>query len=324
MRAVVFTGAGGNEVVDVVERPDPLPRSEQVVVRVRYAGLNPADIAQRMGHYPAPPGSPPDVPGLEVAGVVEQVGDGVLALAPGDRVFGLVGGGGLADRVAAHERHLVRLPDALDERDGAAIPEAFVTAHDAARSQAGLAPGETLLVQGAAGGVGAAAVQIGRALGARVLAVVRSPEAAAFVRELGAEPIDDDGFERQVREATGGRGVDVVLELVGGIHLAGDLEAIAPLGRIVIVSTAAGAEATLSLRRLMGTRASVRGTMLRARSLEDKALAVRAFEREVVPLLSDGRLRATIDSVFEASRAAQAFERLAGRGKRGKVLLEFG
>lgn len=323
MRAVVFTGAGGNEVVRVEERPDPVPSGEEVVVRARFAALNPADLIQRAGSYPAPPGSPADVPGLEVTGVVEACGERVSAWRRGDRVFGLVGGGGLADRVLVHERCLARVPDRLDDRDAAAVPEAFITAHDAVRSQAGLTPGETLLVHCAAGGVGTAAVQIGLVTGARVLGVVRSDRAADAVRELGGEPIEDEGFARRVAEATDGRGADVVLELAGAPHFEGDLEALALRGRILVVGVGAGHEATIQLRKLMQKRAVVRGTVLRPRPLEEKAAAVRAFEREVVPALEDGRMRPLVDSVFPAAEVTDAFDRLAGSGKVGKVLIEF-
>jgi NADPH2:quinone reductase len=323
VRAVVFTGAGGNEVVRVEERPDPVPSGEEVVVRARFAALNPADLIQRAGSYPAPPGSPADVPGLEVTGVVEACGERVSAWRRGDRVFGLVGGGGLADRVLVHERCLARVPDRLDDRDAAAVPEAFITAHDAVRSQAGLTPGETLLVHCAAGGVGTAAVQIGLVTGARVLGVVRSDRAADAVRELGGEPIEDEGFARRVAEATDGRGADVVLELAGAPHFEGDLEALALRGRILVVGVGAGHEATIQLRKLMQKRAVVRGTVLRPRPLEEKAAAVRAFEREVVPALEDGRMRPLVDSVFPAAEVTDAFDRLAGSGKVGKVLIEF-
>jgi putative PIG3 family NAD(P)H quinone oxidoreductase len=318
VRAVVFTGAGGNEVVRLEERPDPVPGAAELLVRVRFAGLNPADTIQRAGHYPPPPGSPPDIPGLEVAGEVEACGPGVTAWQPGQRVFGLVGGGGLADRVVVHERCVAAIPDRLDEREAASVPEAFITAHDAAVVQAGLRPGETLLVHGAAGGVGSAAVQIGVSMGARVLGVVRSPEAAELVKSLGAEPLPDEGFE----ETAAGK-ADVILELVGAPHFPANLSALAPKGRIVIVGVGAGQEIALPLLELMRKRASIRGTVLRPRPLEEKAVAVRAFEREVVPQLAAGRVQAIVDSVYPAEEIAAAFDRLDGPGKRGKVLLEF-
>jgi putative PIG3 family NAD(P)H quinone oxidoreductase len=320
MRAVVFTGAGGPEVVEVQERPAPAPRDEQVLVAVAFAGLNPADLAQRAGKYPAPQGSPADVPGLEVAGVVQRCGGAVRDWRPGDRVFGLVGGGGLADRVAVHERHVCAIPAALDEPGAAAVPEAFITAHDALIVQAGLRPGETVLVHGASGGVGTAACQLAVSLGSRVLACVRSRTAADHVAVLGAEPVDEAAFPEAVHQLGA---VDVVLELVGAPHLSGNLEVLAPKGRIVVVATGAGSEAPISLAALMGKRATMRGTMLRARPLEEKAAAVRAFAREVVPQLAAGRLRPVVDSSFPLDEVDAAFARLEGRGKRGKVLLQF-
>jgi NADPH:quinone reductase len=324
MRCVVFTGAGGPDVIALEERPDPEPGTEDVLVRVRYAGLNPADAQQRKGRYPAPPGSPPDIPGLEVAGTVVACGARVRDWQVGDRVFGLVGGGGLADRVAVHERGVTRVPEQLDEQQAAAVPEAFVTAHDAVFSQAGLRPGETLLVHGASGGVGSAAVQLGLAAGARVLAAVRSDRSRDFVQGLGAEAVPDETFAEAVVEQTGGRGADVILELVGAPHFPGNLEALALKGRIAIVGVGSGQEIELPLLRLMQKRASIRGTVLRSRPLEEKAAAVRAFEREVVPNLAAGRLRAEIDAVFGAEQVVEAFARLEGPGKRGKVLLDFG
>jgi NADPH2:quinone reductase len=310
MIAVTFLGAGGPEVMSVGERPDPVPLPSEVLVRATHAGLNPADLIQRAGSYPAPPGSPADIPGLEVAGTVIACGDAVTTWRAGDRVFGLVGGGGLADTVAVHERHVARIPDNLTDREAAAIPEAFITAHDAVFTRAGLALGETLLVNGASGGVGTAAVQLGVAMGARVLANCRSHSDALV--DLGAEPCP-------LSEA---RGVDVVLELVGAANLPASLEALAVRGRIIVVGTGAGADAELSLRTLMGRRASLMGTMLRARPMDEKAAAVQAFARSVVPQLASGRVRPVIDRVFPVAEAAAAFDHLAAPGKLGKVLLE--
>jgi putative PIG3 family NAD(P)H quinone oxidoreductase len=317
VRAVVFTGAGGNEVVSVEERPDPEPGSEDVVVRVDFAGLNPADVVQRAGNYPAPPGSPSDVPGLEVAGMVESCGPRVSSWRPGDRVFGLVGGGGLADRVPVHERCVARIPDALDERGAAAVPEAFITAHDAAFTQANLRPGETLLVNGAGGGVGTAAVQLGIVAGARVVATVRTPQVKDAVAGLGAEIVLEQDFPENAPSA------DVILELVGGPHFPANFEVLARRGRIVVVSVAGGNQIELLLGVLMQKRATILGTALRTRPLEEKAAAVRAFEREVVPGLASGRLQPLVDSIYPAAEVRAAFDRLGERGKVGKVLLDF-
>jgi NADPH:quinone reductase len=318
VKAVVFTGAGGNEVVSIEERADPEPSAEDVLVRVSFAGLNPADLVQRAGNYPPPPGSPQDVPGLEVAGTVERCGARVSSWRPGDRVFGLVGGGGLADRVLAHERCVARVPDTLDEQGAAAVPEAFITAHDAVFTEARLRPGEILLVHGAAGGVGTAAVQLGVAAGARVVATVRSPGVEEAVAALGADVVRDEDFPHGMSA-----NVDVILELVGGAHFPANLDVLARRGRIVLVSVAGGNEIELALAALMQKRAAIAGTVLRSRALEEKATAVQAFEREVVPALASGRVRPVVDSVYPASEVTTAFDRLEERGKLGKVLLDF-
>jgi NADPH2:quinone reductase len=323
MRCVVFAGAGGNEVVRLEERPDPEPGSEDVIVHQRFAGLNPADLQQREGHYPAPHGAPADIPGLEVSGTIVRCGSRVAAWQPGDRVFGLVGGGGLADRVAVHERAVAAVPSMLSDESAAAVPEAFITAHDAVVVQAGLRPGERLLVHGAAGGVGSAAVQLGVRMGARVIGVVRSERGRGLIESFGAEAVADDGFALAVSERTAEHGADVILELVGAPHFPGDLEALAVGGRIVVVGVGAGQEVSIPLLRLMQRRASVRGTVLRARPLEEKAAAMRAFEREVVPALASGAIRPVVDRVFPAEAITSAFDHLAAPGKTGKVLVQF-
>ena len=321
MRAVVFTGAGGNEVVRLEERPDPQPSGGELLVSVRYAGLTPADLSQRAGNYPAPPGSPADIPGLEVAGTVTALGPEARGFEIGQRVFGIVGGGGLADRVVVHERHVTAVPDRLDEQQAASVPEAFITAHDAVLTQAGLRPGELLLVNGANGGVGTAGIQIGAAAGARVLGTVRDPLLRDRVAALGADVVDPENL---VAEARARGGADVVLELVGAPNLEPDLDALALKGRIVVVGTGAGDTALISLRKMMGRRARLYGTGLRVRPLEEKAAAVQTFAREVVPHLASGRIVALVDHVFPAAEATAAFDRLASPGKLGKVLLDFG
>ncbi len=321
MRAIVFRGAGGNEVVHLEERPDPVVSGDDVLLAVRYTALNGADLSQRAGRYPAPPGSPPDVPGIETAGTVIACGPTARRFQVGERVFGIVGGGGLADRVLVHERHVAPVPERMDELGAAAVPEVFITAHDAIVTQAGLKLGELLIVSGANGGVGTAAVQIAVAAGARVLATVRSADVRERVAELGAEVIAP---EELVERAQAMGGADVICELVGAPNLDTDFDALAVKGRIVVVGTGAGDEAPLALRKLMGKRARLLGTVLRARPLEEKAMAVQAFAREVVPHLASGRIVPLVDRVFPANEAAAAFDRMAGPGKLGKVLLDFG
>src|SRR5699024_1742067 len=245
MRAVVYTGAGGNEVVRVLERPDPVPEGDEVLVAVRYAGINPADLQQRDGHYPPPPGAPVDIPGLEVAGEVIAVGPRVLGTRVGEHVMGLVAGGGLADRVVVSERHVVAVPTDLTPQEAASTPEGFITAHDAIRSQAGLRPGEVLLVNGATGGVGSAAVQIARAAGARVVGTSRTERGRELIAELGGIPADPAETAEVVERVSEGRGADVVLELVGAPNLATDLENLAVLGRVGVVAVGAGRKHTI-------------------------------------------------------------------------------
>jgi NADPH:quinone reductase-like Zn-dependent oxidoreductase len=320
VKAVAFTGAGGNEVVRLQEREDPEPAAHEIRVAVRYAGINWADLVQRMGSYPAPPGSPQDIPGLEVAGVVDAVGPAVQAWHVGDRVFGIVGGGGLADRVCVHERHVAAIPARLSEELAAAVPEAYITAHDAIFSRAGLSLGEVLLVNGANGAVGSAAVQLGLVAGARVVANVRTPETAAAHAEAGAQVATPDTAADQLAELGG---ADVVLELIGAPNLELDFGVLASQGRIVIVGTTGGEKTSISLRRLMTKRASLYGTMLRARPLEEKAAAVQEFARSVVPVLAAGQALPKIDRVFPAAEVTTAFDYLSQPGKSGKILLDF-
>src|SRR3954466_16262944 len=264
MRAAVI--ADGD--VTVQERPDPAPGAGEVLVRVRAAGLNGADMLQRRGAYPAPPGSPPDIPGLELAGEVAAVGPGADRFSEGDRVMAIVGGGGQAELAVVHERGAMPVPDGLDWPAAGGTPEVFTTAHDALFTQAQLRPGEHLLVHGAAGGVGTAAVQLGGATGARVTATVRNEHQRDGVAALGADVIAPEGFEEHGP-------FDVILELVGAPNLEGNLRSIGTLGRIVIIGIGAGQKAEIHLAALMGTRASIRGSMLRSRPLEEKAAAMR-------------------------------------------------
>lgn len=321
MKAVTYTGAGGNEVVAVAERPDPVPAAHEILVAARFAGLNWADVAQRQGFYPPPPGAPADIPGLEVAGVVAATGAGVRSWKPGDRVFGLVGGGGLADRVVVHERHVAAVPGNLADDVAAAVPEAYITAHDAVFTQCGLRLGETLLVNGANGAVGSAGARLGLAAGARVVASVRSPDTARALAGEGAIVVTPDSAADRIA-AMGG--ADVVLELIGSPNLDLDFRVLALKGRIVIVGHNAGSDASFSLNQLMGKRASLRGTVLRARPVEEKADAVQAFAHSVVPVLAAGRALPEIDRVFPAAEVTAAFDHLAKPGKTGKILLDFG
>jgi putative PIG3 family NAD(P)H quinone oxidoreductase len=301
----------------VEEHPDPEPGSGMVLVRVRGAGINGADMLQRRGRYPAPPGSPADIPGLELAGEVAALGPGAARFAEGDRVMGIVGGGGQGELAVVHERQLMPVPDALEFPDAGGVPEVFTTAHDALFTQAGLRPGERLLVHGAAGGVGTAAVQLGHALGAHVTATVRNPDARDAVAELGAdEVIEPEGFEEHGP-------FDVILELVGAPNLGANVKALNTLGRIAVIGIAAGAKGELNLAALMGKRGRIMASALRARPLEEKAATARALEREVLPLFERGAVRVPVAETFALDDVAAAYERFAAGGKLGKIILTF-
>lgn len=301
--------------VSVAEHPDPEPGNGEVLVRVRAAGLNGADMLQRKGAYPAPPGSPADIPGLELAGEVAAVGAGATRFAEGDRVMAIVGGGGQGELCVVHERQLMPVPDGLDWPAAGGVPEVFTTAHDAIFTQCGLRAGERLLVHGAAGGVGSAAVQLGVAAGAEVTATVRNADLRDDVKSLGAHNvIDPDGF--------GEHGpFDVILELIGGPNIPDDLSALEMGGRIVVIGVGGGFKAEVNLLALMGKRATLRASTLRARPLEEKAATARAMERHVLPLLGDGPLRVPIAETFELDRVHDAYERFAAGGKFGKIVL---
>jgi putative PIG3 family NAD(P)H quinone oxidoreductase len=300
----------------VEEHPDPEPGAGQVLVRVRAAGVNGADMMQLRGRYPAPPGSPPDIPGLELAGEVEALGDGATRLDVGDRVMGIVGGGGQGELAVVHERQLMPVPDAVAFPDAGGLPEVFTTAHDAVFTRAGLRPGERLLVHGAAGGVGTAAVQLGHALGAHVTATVRNPDARDAVARLGAdEVIDPEGFEEHGP-------FDVILELVGAPNLAANVKALNTEGRIVVIGIGAGAKAELNLAVLMAKRGRIMASTLRARPLEQKAATARAMEREVLPGFERGDLRVPVAETFSLDDVAAAYDHFAAGGKLGKIIVE--
>jgi len=300
--------------ISVEEHPDPEPGKDEVLVRVRAAGLNGADMMQRRGRYPAPPGWPPDIPGLEIAGEVLQNGPGAARFKQGDRVMAIVGGGGQAELSVIHERMLMPVPGPLDWPQAGGFPEAFATAHDALFTQADLQPGERLLVHGGAGGVGTAAIQLGVAAGARVTATVRNPDNREQVAQLGASAIEPDGFEQHGP-------FDAILELVGAPNLDANVDALAVTGRIVVIGIAAGAKGELNLAKLMYKRGRIMASTMRARPLEEKALMTRGLERHVLPLVERGAVTVPVAETFPLEQAAAAYERFAAGGKLGKLVL---
>jgi NADPH:quinone reductase len=303
----------------VKEHPDPIPGAGELLVRVRAAGLNSGDLMQRRGFYPAPPGSPADIPGLELAGEVVGVGPGVTRFVVGDRVMSLVGGGAQASLALVHERIAMPVPAGIDWPEAGGFAETFTTAHDALFTQCGLAVGERVCIHGAAGGVGTAAVQLAAAAGAWVTATVRHEGLRDAVAELGSsagwtEVVPPESFVEHGP-------FDVILELVGSPNFAADLEALDTCGRLSIIGVGAGAVTELNLFALMGKRLQVRGSTLRARPLEEKAAAARAVERSVLPLLEAGDVRVPVEAVFPLDEVGAAYDRFAEGGKLGKIVV---
>jgi putative PIG3 family NAD(P)H quinone oxidoreductase len=307
--------------VQEVERPEPGPR--EILVRVRSSGLNRADLVQRIGRYPAPPGSPQDIPGLEYAGTVEAVGDKATLWSPGDRVLGIVGGGGYAEYVAVHERTAVKIPAGISLESAGAIPEVFMTAFDALFRQMNLSEGETVLIHAVGSGVGTAAVQLAHASGARAIGTSRTRDKVERALELGLDVgvFAGDDWPEKVKEASGGEGADVILDLVGAAYLEGNLQVMASRGRQVVVGVPSGPKAEIDLRLLMGKRGLLKGTVLRARPLEEKIQLAREFERRVCPLFAARQVVPVVDRVFAPEEAPDAHRYLAGNENFGKVLL---
>lgn len=327
MLAAVITQPGGPEVLEVHDVPRPLPREGEVLVRVEASALNRADLLQRRGRYPAPAGAPSNIPGLEIAGTVFQVGHGVASWRVGDRVFGIVGGGGNAEFAVTREHELVRVPDGMSWEEAAAVPEAFITAHDALLTLGHMRSGDYVLVHAAGSGVGVAVVQLTRALGGVCIGTVRTAEKLKRLSELGMDhgvALGDDpaAMLEPIADATRGRGVDVVIDLVGGSYLAADVHACAPLARIVLVGLLAGRAATLDLGAILNRRITIRGTVLRSRSAREKADATAAFSRGVIPLLAAGKVRPIIDRVLPLRSIAEGHRLLESNATFGKIVLE--
>ena len=328
MRAVVIVSHGGVEGLEVreVERPHA-PTADRVLVRVRAAGMNRADLLQRRGVYPAPPWAPQDIPGLEFAGEVAEIGDEVRAWRVGQRVFGITAGGAQAEYVIVPESTLAEVPPNLDWHEAAAVPETFITAHDALFTQARLSMGESVVVHAAGSGVGLAAVQLARAAGARVFGTSRTAEKLERARSFGLDEAivvadDPSVFSRAVRELTNGAGVEVVLDLVGGPYLQANLEALALRGRLLLVGTTAGASAPFNFGVAMSKRLRIFGTVLRGRSVEEKASATHSFAAHVVPLLEREVVRPVIDKVYSMDEVREAHERLESNETFGKIVLK--
>lgn len=329
MRAVTITSFGGVEGLEIRGVDDaPQPTADRVRVRVRAAGLNRADILQRLGRYPAPPGYPQEIPGLEFAGEAESIGEEVRSWRLGDRVFGIIGGGGQAEFVTVPENHLARIPDNLSWAEAAAVPEVFMTAHDALFTQCEVTSGEHVLIHAAGSGVGTAAIQLVKAAGAFAYGTSRTIAKLERAMHFGltascAVGDDPTKIAEVVNEWTKGAGVDVILDLVGAKYLTANLQSLATKGRLIFVGTTSGSKAEIDYAIAMGKRLKITGTTLRRRSAEEKATATRLFAHQVVPLLASGSVRPVIDKVYRIEEVREAHQRIESNESFGKVVLVF-
>ena len=327
MFAIVLAGAGGPEVLVAKDVPDPVMSLDDVTIRVRATAINRADLMQRDGNYPPPPDAPKDILGLEYSGEVTAVGARVRNVTVGDRVFGLAGGGTYAENLCVPAETVVKMPAGLSFEDAAALPEATITAYDAIVSQGLLAAGESLLISAVGSGVGTAAVQIAKAIGARSIGTSRTADKLARAKELGLDVgicVQNATFSDAVLDATEGRGADVILELVGGPYLAEDLRAVAAKGRIVLVGLTGGSKGELDFGLILRKRLKLTGTVLRARPPAEKIAAMKMFERHLVPLIARGQLRAIIHethSLRDENAVRTAHANMAKNGGIGKYVL---
>jgi NADPH2:quinone reductase len=324
MRALAIREPGGPEVLEMRKVKVREPERGEIRVRVRAAGVNRADLLQRRGLYPPPPGWPPEVPGLEYAGEVERVGEGVELWEVGDRVMGLVGGGGYAELVVVQEREALAIPPLLSFEEAAAVPEVFITAHDALFTQMHLELGERLLVHAVGSGVGTAALQLAKAAGVTVIGTSRSGWKLERATDYGLDVLintSEHDFPELVRQATAGQGVHVLLDLVGGPYLAGNIDSLAEKGRMIVVGLTAGRTAEIDLGLILRKRLRIVGTSLRLRPLEEKIEAVRAFERDVGSLLATGQVRPVLDRVFEFEEAVEAHRYMEADQNFGKLVI---
>ncbi|MBP6002498.1 MAG: NAD(P)H-quinone oxidoreductase [Pyrinomonadaceae bacterium] len=327
MKAVYINSFSSLDDLEIREVPQPSPAAGQVLVRVRAAGLNRADLLQAKGLYPPPAGYSANIPGLEFAGEVAELGDGVDSWDVGDRVFGITAGESQAEYLITEQRHLARIPDALSFVEAAAVPEAFITAQDAIISQGKLVSGETLLVHAVGSGVGLAALRIGKMIGARVIGTSRTSNkldrCMAFGLDRGIATGDEPEFSKAVLDETDDRGTDVVLDLVGAAYFQENLASLAVRGRLILVGLTSGRTAEFNLGLALQKRLTIIGTVLRGRSSEEKAAATRSFADQIVPAFADGRLRPDLDRVFAAHDVLDAYRYLASNQSFGKVVLEF-
>ena len=325
MRAVVIARPGGPDVLEIQDVETPEPAGDYVRVRIRASGINRADLLQRAGGYPAPAGSPSNIPGLEFAGEVDAIGPLVRQWQPGQRVMGLAGGGAQAEYILTHEGLLVEIPDNLDFVQAAGIPEVFMTAHDALFTQAGLQMGERVLIHAAGSGVGTAAIQLAHATGATTFGTSRTPEKLEKAKALGLDVgLSNKQFAAEVKRLTNGEGVHVVLDFIGAAYFEQNLEALTLWGRIVFLATMSGMQGNVNIGQLMSKRISMRGVTLRTRTLEEKLTVTRRFATSVLPLLASGKVKPIIEQVYPMEQIGMAHIAMGENRNFGKLIVTVG
>jgi putative PIG3 family NAD(P)H quinone oxidoreductase len=324
MKAVVLREHGGPEVLQIEDVPSPTFGAEDILVSVAATALNRADLLQRMGFYPNPFPQGPEIPGLEFAGTVKAVGERVTAWKVGDKVMGIVSGGAYAEELALHERQAMAVPAGMSLHDAAAIPEVFITAWDALVVQGGLTSGRWAMVHAGASGVGTAAIQICKAIGARIIVTCSSGKVQSC-KDLGADVVVDyssQDFVEEVQKETNGKGVDVVLDVIGGDYVERNIASLAVKGHIIQVGVMAGKPMPFNVGLLLGKRASITGTVLRARPLDEKIAITQRFVAEMLPLFDTGALRPVIDSAYSMADVAKGHEFMATNGNVGKIVID--
>lgn len=324
MRAIEIREPGGPGVLCLTQRPDPKPGPTEVLIRVHFAGVNRPDVLQRKGEYAPPPGAS-DIPGLEVSGIVEAAGAAVSRWRTGDKICALLAGGGYAELALADETHCLPAPASLSMAEAAALPETVFTVWSNVFERGRLARGEVLLVHGGAGGIGTTAIQLAKAFGARVLATAGSAENLEFCRDIGADAVINykvGAFDEQVRELTGGKGVDVILDIVGAPYLQKNLAALAPGGRLSIIGMQGGHTGEVDLRPVLKRHLTITASTLRPRSLEEKARLAREVEAHVWPLIAAGRFKPRVERVVPLAAATKAHEAMEAADHKGKIVLE--
>jgi NADPH2:quinone reductase len=326
MKAVVITRPGGPNVLQITERPTPAPQAHEVLIKVAAAGINRPDVAQRKGVYPPPPGASPDIPGLEIAGTIEAVGQSVTLWQPGDKVCALVTGGGYAEYCTAPEGQCLPLPENLNFVEAASLPETFFTVWSNVFDRAQLKSGESLLVHGGSSGIGVTAIQMAKALGSTVYVTAGNDAKCHFCEQLGAAKAinyKQENFADAIKELTQGKGVDVILDMIGGDYMAGNLQSLANDGRLVFINTMNGKDVQVDLSVVMKKRLNITGSMLRSREVEFKAAIARKLKEHIWPLLSSGEIKPVVHEVFAAQDAAKAHELMESSTHIGKIVLEW-